>query len=333
MRTLRNLSIIGISLIYFISSCVKQPRVYVETGNITGTTFTGIGPFNANHNAIGKIDSAICTSLKFRKFNGYKLADKNVYVFEKNEIPKKIKKLNVKKLNDTFNQASWSTDIFQYELKHDALVCEDPKNYTYYSRKAGNTIRQTAVIDGNKVYRFVDNVQKEKYDQLKDYHTVFRNEEVNFFEKLGISQNTHFMHSDSLKIFADLGRIDFSSRPTPLNGFDKLYFKPIEKENPNGETYMLRVVLKKKNSAVDSLDKYFVNFKSGEKTNNEIGLTNYLYGQVLPEYWPQFIRGYDCNGCKPNEIKLPNIDLKSNSSNLLPPSAPLTPPLPIINNY
>jgi hypothetical protein len=336
MKSLRNLSIIAILILFSITSCIKPTLVYVQSGKIfSDTTFVKSEQFSASDSAIGKID--FCDLIKA---NGFKTSDGKVYVFEK-KIPKKLLAKPFK-IEKRLKKAIWQKDEFIYKLKFDALICEDPDNYSYFSRKAGAIYRDSCTIFGEKVYSFIDTVYKENYANLLDFSYRYRHNSINLFTELGINNLSHTMTSERLKIDSLNGTILFGPglnvENTKDGTFDKIIFKP----KGSGQTHLVRVILKNhsqmilnNNFLIDNATKKGIEpSKDGcwRAVNKEAWKT-YLDSTVYPKIkWPKFVRGYDCSICQVKNL------FEKNSLNNLMPVAPtngggeLRPPLPIVAN-
>lgn len=328
MKSTLNLSFLFAFFTLTILSCKKPPfkkgryfsSLYVSTGNIAGQTFTDLGAFNPNHTALGTVDS--CSKL----INALKSFEDTVYIFSDKSQMAKVIVLQSRKLLQDLKNAQWTQD-YTYTLANDAMVCKD--GYVFYTRQKEDSIkRYQATVYGATVYKFKDELYKEDYESLKQFHNYLNNT-VNLYTVLGINKINYSVNTgrSNLLFNTALGFVNKgASSPTPLGDFDKLKITPI---GGIGQKYLFRYFLHPVSAyspqEIDSLKKYFpltnsqidCLLKNRQKEPCPIpveqntakdpeGWKNYLKNEVYPKYFPTFIEGYKCacgKGDLPNNLR------------------------------
>jgi hypothetical protein len=312
MKTLRKLSIFGISLICLTTSCKKMPVAYVETGKINGTTFIGAGPFNKDHKALGVVIDSCFIVPNAYKFNN------TLYVFNGGIIPPKIIIKSQKKVLKAIENANWIKDS-TYTIDNDAMVCKD--GWIFYTRQKEDTIvRYKSRIFGQEIYRIKDELYKENYNLFVKYHNklIDTTNNVNLLNALNISIDNYTINTGrfSLIFNSTTGYFDLrNSSVTKIGNFDKVKFLP---KNPTNQKYLFRYLYYQ--HPREELDKYFIK----EEIINEKLWIEYLRN-IYIDFFPTFINGYNCT-CLAKQSISPNRLLP------VPPVDSYSPPLPLNAN-
>jgi hypothetical protein len=156
-----------------ITPAMKLTPVLVESGNISGTTFTSSGAFKASDKAIGYADSTQT------KANGYWGQDNYVYVFEGNTIPSVIDKLPASEKYYCLTSATWVASA-TYAIKKDMEI-EVKANYFYVRDHyvTPEIKREEATVLGKKVYRYKDQWWIEDYRNEKIRNGLYESKVIN----------------------------------------------------------------------------------------------------------------------------------------------------------
>ena len=227
-----------------ITPAMKLTPVLVESGNISGTTFTSSGAFKASDNAIGYADSTQT------KANGYWGQDNYVYVFEGNTVPSVIDKLPASEKYYCLTSATWVASA-TYAIEKDMEV-EVKSNYFYVRDHyvTPEIKREEATVLGKKVYRYKDQWWIEDYRKLSFNYKILKNEKqtTNYADSLSISPNKFLITTSRSGIIIDPKTGVFSSYKSTAtefdsnsqsNEFDKLYFLPTDGSNPRYRVQIL----------------------------------------------------------------------------------------------
>ena len=245
---------------------MKLTPVLVESGNISGTTFTSSGAFRATDNAIGYADSTQKT-----KANGYWGQDNYVYVFEGNAVPSSIAKLSPSEKFVAFTSATWVPSA-TYAIKKDMEI--EVRERYFYVRDHYVTPeikREEATVLGKKAYRYKDQWWIEDYNNetIKNGFYVSKainKKYTNYFEAIegvtaanysttpqndaarvkgvALSANGVLNLSTTKATFFDKTRTD--------NDYDRIYYYP---KNPSLPKYCFRSLIMKHSEEI--LNEYF----------------------------------------------------------------------------
>lgn len=308
---------------------MKLTPVLVESGNISGITFTSSGAFKATDNAIGSIDSV---DVSLDEVNGYADTKNNIYIFEGGKVPQEFKALSAAKLYDRLANATWK-ESGSYTLEHDALIYDGMVRFKYIFREKGTHNRQEASVLGSKIYKYTDKIIIEDYIGFLDFHEYIRTQTPveEYYKRIGISPKEYRLRSDNPEIYDDKSTTLPSTDLGLSEGQSKSGFLFFE-SNTGKPTIRLRVVFFKYET--NNFQKFFANKKrtdglrvlpalqgqfseiiksddpskdgvrvslqgkmSTEKTEFHKFLINVLIDKSIK------IGGYTCNGCDLNSKK------------------------------